>query len=72
MVPQALPLQPLPEMLHATVLSLGPLTEAENCCVPPSTTTAVVGLMLTVVDVLPLLLHAESMAASRTTIATER
>ena len=43
MVPQAVPLQPLPATLQETFLFDVPLTVAENCCEPPTITWAVVG-----------------------------
>ena len=46
-MPQDAPLQPLPATLQLTPVFDEPLTEAENCWPPPTTTTALVGEMLT-------------------------
>ena len=45
-VPHDVPLQPLPATLQLTPVFEEPLTEAENCRLPPTTTTALVGEML--------------------------
>jgi hypothetical protein len=42
-VPQADPLHPAPEMLHATAVFVLPVTVAENCNRPPEATCAVFG-----------------------------
>ena len=38
----------MPFTSHVTLLSVGPVTDAENCCVAPDATVAVVGEIVTV------------------------
>jgi len=38
----------VPFTSHVTLLSVGPVTDAENCCVAPDATVAVVGEIVTV------------------------
>jgi len=47
MVPQAAPLQPVPDTLHATVVLDVPATVALNCCVLPAGRDTLVGVTLT-------------------------
>jgi hypothetical protein len=42
-VPQADPEQPGPLTLHVTAVFVAPLTTTENCCWPPTVTTALIG-----------------------------
>ena len=70
-VPQPVPLQLVPVTLQLTVISLGPLTIAENCWVPPKVTTACSGERVTVVVVL-LPPQPERIPASKTANTTER
>jgi len=43
MVPQAAPLQPVPERLQVTAVLLVPVTVAVNCCCAPTVTFTAVG-----------------------------
>lgn len=38
MVPQRLPVQPVPLRLHVTAVFVDPVTVAVNCCCPPTPT----------------------------------
>ncbi len=47
MVPHAAPLQPAPFAVQVTAVFDVPVTAAENCCVLPSATVALLGLTCT-------------------------
>jgi hypothetical protein len=47
MVPHAAPLQPVPPTFQVTAVFAVPLTAAENCCVLPDATVALVGFTST-------------------------
>src|SRR5579862_2759161 len=50
-VPQAAPVHPDPETLHATAVFVLPVTTAENCCCPPADTCVVFGKIETETEV---------------------
>ncbi len=68
-VPQAAPLQPVPETLHVTAVSVLPLTVAENCCWVPVTSCTLVGETLMVTEVLIDTVAVPNCVASATEIA---
>ena len=48
-VPQAVPLQPVPDTAQVTAVFDVPATGAANCCVDPAVTDTLVGVTVTVV-----------------------
>ena len=53
MVPQAAPVQPIPDKAHVTALFDVPVTDAASCCVDPVFTEAVAGLKDTTITEVP-------------------
>lgn len=50
MAPQALPVHPVPDTLHVTLVFVDPVTVAVNCCCLPTTTCAEMGEIFTATD----------------------
>jgi hypothetical protein len=48
-VPQAVPLQLVPDSVQATAVFDAPVTDAVNCCVDPAVTDTSVGVTMTTV-----------------------
>lgn len=69
MVPQALPVQPTPEILHVTLVLAEPVTDAVNCCCLPTTTCAEVGEIFTATDGTIVAIAVLSLLGSATDVA---
>jgi hypothetical protein len=69
-VPQAAPLHPAPETLHATARFALPVIDALNCCVAPVATDALVALTVTAIAGTNVTVAEADLVGSATLVAT--